>query len=82
MYVICMTVLLTPCAHQDDVTGSCCWTQDRTLPCAQEGLTALIWASLGDSPEVVQVLLAAGADRDASTPVGGQGVVGMHMRCC
>ena len=42
-----------------------------STPCAQEGWTALLLAIVNDNLEVVQVLLAAGADIEAATPVGG-----------
>ena len=43
---------------------------------SQGGNTALIWASYRGHLEVVKVLLAAGADKEAKGVVGGNGVRG------
>ena len=40
-----------------------------TLPCVQLGNTALIWGAMGGHLEMVQTLLAAGANTDLQTTV-------------
>ena len=48
------------------------------LPCVQDGWTILMEASKKGHLEVVQVLLAAGADKEAKSDVsGGAGVGGV-----